>query len=37
MKLFNNIGVLDDVSKYGYQIHMEEYLYEKDKVFKKNR
>jgi hypothetical protein len=30
--MYNNLLDLEDVNEYGHQIHMEEYLYEKEKA-----
>ena len=32
MRLFKNLQSVDDVNDYGHQLHMEEYLYEKNKI-----
>jgi hypothetical protein len=32
MNMYNNLLDLEDVNEYGHQIHMEEYLYEKEKA-----
>ena len=41
MEMYNKLVDLEDTNEYGHQIHMEEYLYEKDKaktkVLKKNQ
>ena len=35
MKMYQRLKEIDDVNEYGHQIHMEEYLYNKEKVLKK--
>ena len=35
MKMYQKLKEVDDVNEYGHQIHMEEYLYNEEKVLKK--
>ena len=35
MKMYQYLNKIEDVSEFGHQIHIEEYLYEKEKVLKK--
>ena len=34
MRMFREMQNIDDVNDYGHQMHMEEYLYEKNKMKK---